>query len=1143
MYMKVSIIKQALLAAVIATSAIYSQQTLALPLSHYAQSSKLATGNWVKIKVNESGIYQITDADARNWGFSGVDALHIFGMGGNPINETLTASIPDDLPQLPVVRTNGKLLFYAQGPLTWKSGNNGLTFKQVHNPYTDWAYYFVTDNNNFTDSEISKDATVASQTPVTTFTERLYHEKDTYNAGETGREFFGEDFLYNASQTFTFDLKGLTNESTVYVLTTAGVKQTSTSGNAKFTFQYNGTNLATDRSDQLYYDKTLHLVYTNYEMLKSFSLSGTQSLNYTIKLNNTNTTLAMARLNSITVNYERALQLEGKQLAFGTPRTWSKGGAMTLSGAGANTLVWDVTSPHAPVQLNAQLNGTSLTFATPQSGMREYIAFNTDATYNSPQGAENVTNQDIHAMNTPDMIIITHPRYKEQAQRVADLHATNDTMRVAVLTQDEVFNEFSSGTPDAMAYRMVCKMFYDRGTDASGHSLKYLLLMGNGSFDNRQITNEFKGIAYPALLTWQSESSSNESSSYTADEVFGILSDNSSSTWSNFPLNIAVGRFPVKSEAEAKVAVDKLIKYVNNPEYGNWKTKVMLVADEDVTTFMKQDEDFVNRIRNHNGQDIAIKRVYLDAYEAVSVGASLTFPGARDDMYGALKDGVLIWFYNGHSSPNVISSNSLVRRSDYLNNMFYNRLPLMFATTCELARFDATDESGAENMFLNPNGGAIAVYSTTRQAYIDTNAILGGNTYNYMFEYDPDGNTMRLGDITMMGNNKQRQSNNSRYVLLGDPAMRLATPLLRARISAINGQPIDPNNLPVFKARQTVTFTGSIVDYKGKKVENFNGSVHSNLFDCDQSVTTHGYGEDGPFTYQEHTNRIALSCDSVRGGDFTIKLTIPSEIVASYDNYTPALINLYASDVKNKIDAMGACEDFYIYGYDETIKGDENGPEIKYLGLNSENFNDGDEVNESPLVMASLSDESGINFSNAGIGHSMTLTLDDEIIYSNVNSFFTATQMEKGAAGTISYPLHDLTNGHHTLRLRVWDVFNNMSEKTITFNVIKGLKPDIYEVYTTSNPASVETTFYVKHNRPDATLNVGIEVFDLMGRLVWKSQQSGQSTKFTSFPISWDLTDLSGTRVPRGIYVYRATVSTDGVREATKSKKLAVTGQ
>ena len=254
------------------------------------------------------------------------------------------------------------------------------------------------------------------------------------------------------------------------------------------------------------------------------------------------------------------------------------------------------------------------------------------------------------------------------------------------------------------------------------------------------------------------------------------------------------------------------------------------------------------------------------------------------------------------------------------------------------------------------------------------------------------------------------------------------------------------------------------------------------------------------------------------------------------------MINLYAYDRRDSLEAMGGNSDFYIYGYEDEEVTDTIGPKIIVMGLNNEQFVDGSDINESPLLLATVSDESGVNFSSAGIGHSMTLTLDGTNSYNDVTSYYTPMFAEEGTKGNISYQLSDLAKGPHTLRLRVWDVYNNMSERTISFNVVNGLAPEIADVYCAANPASVETSFYVRHNRPDAVVSVTIEVYDLMGRRVWSTTQSGRSDMYTSAPVTWDLTDVSGRRVPRGIYVYRATISTDGVKEATKAKKLAVTG-
>ena len=467
---------------------------MAFSPSHYADSSKLAKGNWVRLRILTSGIYQITDEDARSWGFSGADAIHVFGKGGAPISETLTADIPDDLPQVPVVRTSGKLCFYAQGPTTWGSRNN-MAFVQIQHPYATAAYYYVTDDSGYSDIDITKADNSPGDNPATTFIERLFHESELANPTQSGRELLGENLLLNSSFTQQFTLDGIVDGSKVNVFTEAGAHMPVEGGSAYFAHQYNGKNLSVATEDRITADNGSY-VYRRYLMPKSFTLDSDNKLSYTVKLVNSGASINTARLNFITVNYTRRLSMGNASLCF----TGDSARTMALTGVTDGTRIWDVTVPSQPVEMNATVSGSTATFAPIADGVREYVAFNPNGAHAVAEGKEHVANQNLHGQPVPDMLIITNARYKQQAERIAALHETQDSMRVLVVTQEEVFNEFSSGSPDAMAYRMACKMFYDRG-DEGGHRLGYLLLMGNGSFDNRQLTSEFKGIAYPALLT------------------------------------------------------------------------------------------------------------------------------------------------------------------------------------------------------------------------------------------------------------------------------------------------------------------------------------------------------------------------------------------------------------------------------------------------------------------------------------------------------------------------------------------------------------------------------------------------------------------------------------------------------------------
>jgi len=1110
--------------------------------SNYASTSKLSTGTWVKIAVSESGIYQITSDDASSWGLGDVSSLHVFGYGGAPLKEYFTEDMPDDLPQIPVVRENGRILFYAQGPVTWTSQSSDIPFRQVQNPYSTLGYYFVTNDSRFSDVEIEKSSMTVMGTPATTATGRTYHEEEIYNPGQTGRVFLGEDFSSTKSQSFDFTLPGYVAGTNVRVLTNMAAKSSSAS---TISTTANGTALsgtATMRGTTSGYDHYTTTVSNNVALsTQSFTLDGTNSLTYGVTFNPTGT-IYLARLDYITVNYERTLALDGGYLSWGD-RNGKLGTSYQLSGCSDATQVWDVTQPQAPVLMNTTASGSTLTFSPSASGYREYIAFNTTGTsYPHPTLSSKLSNQDLHGEATPDMIIITPSEYETQAKRVASLHE-DEGMRVLVTTDKLVYNEFSSGTPDVMAYRRLCKMFWDRGADSTGHKLGYLLLFGNGSYDNRGLMST--SGSYPKLLTWQSEASNNENGSYTTDDCLAIMSDNASADFQYYDLDIAVGRMPVKSVSEATTAVDKLVKYVNGNDYGVWKTNTVNVADdEDAAIHMKQAQKVIEKSRQWGGNDIFYNYVFIDAFTAVSSGGSRTYPDARTKMFSRLTEGAIWWNYTGHASPMGWTGEGLMRISDVTENLYYKHLPVLYAATCEYTRYDADAQSGGEGIFLNANGGAISVICPPRLVYISDNGPLNESVAKYIFSPDDSGQPRRVGDILRLGKNDTlRTANKLRYFMFGDPAMRLAVPTHRVVVETINGKAVGEGNLPQIEARQTIKFTGSIVDRKGNAATDFNGAVISTLYDSETDITTNGYGTNGvQFTYSDRPNKLAITVDTVKAGKFEVSIVVPSEL-ASYETITTALVNMYAYDRTSGIEAMGSNTDFYLVGYDESVKQDTIGPDIVYLGLNSATFEDGGAVNESPLVLAEVADESGVNFSTGGIGHAMTLTLDKTTTYSDLSSYYTPLQAETGTRGTISYQLNDLATGAHTLTLKVWDVFNNSSSKTINFNVVNGLKPEITDVYAVGNPASVETRFYVKHNRPDAVMTVTIEVWDIMGREVWSTTTTGRSNEFTTVPVTWSLVDNTGNRVPNGIYVYRATISTDGVREATKAKKLAVVSQ
>lgn len=1116
----------------------------ALSADSYATESVLAKGNWVKVKVSGTGFQSITPAEIKDWGFGNSNKVKVFGYGGAPISLTLDEKQIDDLVQVPVINHNGYIHFYAQGVTTW-GADNMLDYIQYQHPYATEAYYFVTDRDDIEQLTMSEvDATPReARNVITTYTAINIHEKELVSPIESGNLLLGEDFRFTSSREFEINLPGYVDNTPVKILTAFAAKS---SGLSKLSFAANGEALEYSPNDDIAPIASSGSTLLNIaKTVKTVALVN-DDLRFKINFASTGT-LTLANLDYITVNYTAKILPTN----FHTDRNASCDDVISINDGTVDDkmIVCDVTTPHAPVIMKGVLNGNDYRFSPIVNGHRRYAVKNTAWVSPTVTLVERINNQSIHSEPTPDMIIITPTQFKQQAQRIADLHLMLDSMRVLVVEQDKVFNEFSSGTPDFMAYRKMAKMFYDRGADESGHRLGYILLFGRGTYDNRKLSSTVKALKYPMLLTWQTDNGSSEIDSYSTDDILGFLEDGSGKSLHTETLSIAVGRMPVKSVTEAKNVVDKLYAYTTKQDFGAWKNNVMVIADDmNNAVHMEQADAVIEGHKANGGESYVYNRIYLDAFELENSGAGRAFPQARKKMYQLLNEGVLYLNYIGHSGNYAWTADGLLTFND-INSMYLKHYPLMLTASCEFTRLDKAEETGGETLFLNPRGGAIALITTARQVYITDNGTLNKHIANFMFAKDKDGKHYRIGDILRLGKNAlPSNSNKLKYFLVGDPALRLAYPTYDIKVESINGNALNAENMPVFKARQSMTVKGSIVDANGNKATEFNGSVIPTLYDIEKEITTHGYSagsdEGKVYTFLDRSNKLSVSKDSVRNGEFTVTVAIPSEIEApsKYDNYTPAMLNLYASS-DNGIEANGNNEQFYIYGYDDLANTDSIGPNIEVFTLNSEAFTDGDNINESPLVIAHISDENGINLSSSGIGHQMTLLLDGKTTYSDISTYYTPDFTSVGNKGSIYYALNDLSEGNHTLRLKVWDTFNNSSEKTLSFNVVKGMQPGMHDVYAVGNPASVDAKFYIKHNRPDALITITLYVYDLMGRLVWSTQESGKSDMFTSFPITWNLTDQSGRRVPRGIYVYKAGISTDGVHETTKAKKIAVAAE
>ena len=760
----------------------------------------------------------------------------------------------------------------------------------------------------------------------------------------------------------------------------------------------------------------------------------------------------------------------------------------------------------------------------------------------------NITNQDLHADKDYDMVIIipTSQKLLKQAQRLAKHHADHDGLNVRIVPADELYNEFSSGTPDVSAYKRYMKMLYDKSD--SLHMPKSLLLFGDCTFDNRMLISDAKSETKKNslddyLLCYESENSFSSTECYVSDDFLTYLDDEEDiSTFLGLP-DIGVGRFPCTTEEEAKILVDKTINYALNTNAGSWQNTIMFLGDDGNNNIHMHDVNDVaeQTISEHPGY--YVRKIYWDAFNRTSLSTGNRYPDATEIIKQQQNNGALIIDYAGHGSPTSISHEIELSVKDFAN-FKGNNLPLWVTASCEIMPFDSNDETIGEKALLNAEGGAVAFYGTTRTVYVPQNKKINSAFMKYVLSYDENGKPVTLGEAQRLAKNYlvkngiEITKNKLQYSLLGDPALSLALPTYTAVIDNINGIDVESDSLPQLRAGDKVSIKGHI-ELAGNKAENFSGTLDAMVRDTKETVkcklnNTTSEGADTAFIFTDRKNNLYHGTNKVENGEFNFTFAVPKDI--NYADGT-GLINIYAYDPALKASAHGACDKFTVNG-SNIAENDSIGPSI-YCYLNSEDFTFGGEVNSTPFFVAQISDKDGINASGAGIGHDMTLIIDGDIDKTyNLNDNFTF-DYESYTSGQTFYALPALSEGKHTLKFRAWDILNNPSTTTLDFVVKKSIQPNIVDVYATNNPARESTTFVVAHNFCGAELELVIDIMDTSGRLLWSTSERGIATTNT-IAYKWDLTTDSGAKLNTGIYLYRIKLSSNGSSYASKTKKLLI---
>lgn len=1090
----------------------------------YAERSVLADGHWVKIRVSESGVCRMSFSELRSAGLE-PSQVRVFGYGGAQKEQDFSKPNIDDLPQVPVYVGEDYILFYVQGPISWTY--NGSRFAHTRNTYSDFGYYLLSDDAGDMLLFPEAEAVSGSPTDVTYYSYYQVQDEDSVNLIDRtgvsggGRTFYGEQFAAGQTRTFTFSTPYANGDnSSVYIDMAANAATTST-----VKAKLNNT------SSKSIYISSIPDHYT-------FGVAGTISMNGASEEQNQRVTMqfvnsnasALAWLNYIEITTPSELVMTGSYMGIRSlvNRNTTNPVRFLLRNTTASTQIWDVTDLAAIQRMPTTMVDDQLAWVGTQAdGVHEYIAVNTDGTkFVQAEVVGEVKNQNLHALNNIDYIIICPEGYEDVSEDLAKAHEAKQAITYAIVTDQQVYNEFSSGTPDATAYRWLMKMLYDRAKNGIGQQPRWLLLMGHGTFDNRKL---LRNSGTSLLLTYQSKNSVNEIKAYATDDYFAYLDDNEGTIDTQGRMDIGVGRLPVESLDEARTTVDKLIQYIRNEQTGKWKNQLVYLADDGENgTHTETAEKSAELVRIKN-PDFIVHKIFLDAYPQEVNASGESYPLAKNRVLNLLKNGVLFFNYSGHGGYNAITNESILNLKDIAGMTNKNQAFWLFAT-CNFAQCDAGKRSAAETAVLNPKGGAIGILAATRTVYASQNTNLNRSVCDTLFGHsDVFHYDMTLGEAISIGKNLLGSDENKlAYVLLGDPCMRLNYPT-DYHVETLT-------EMDTLNALSVQHVEGRIIDEDLNIVSDFNGKVDITIYDKMQSIPTrdndNAGGDPRVIAYNDYPNTIFSGATDVKDGLFNYTFMVPKDIRYNFDN---GRIVYYAvtADSLETAEAVGHFEQFIIGGTGSTVAIDTIGPEME-IYLNSPAFRNGDKTYATPRFFANLYDKNGINTAGAGIGHDLMLIIDDDpkMIYS-LNEYFTAAN-NSYQAGQVSYLMEELANGPHSLTFRAWDLLNNSTTKSLNFIVEAGLDPSIYNVTTYPNPVQQSGVVHliVNYDQPDELIETEIYLYNTAGQMVYSHKQDNPDA------VSINLPSLG---LNTGVYIYSVKIKSASSKYSTTSGKIIVT--
>lgn len=1118
-------------------------------------NSILASGEWFRFYINQSGVYKISKSFLNSLGMNtSVDPrkIKIYGHGGKMAPLLNSELYPLDLAENPIqfigeedgsFDNQDYILFYAEGMDNWNP-----EYQSHNNIYADRTYYYVTSTGDLGQRIPVQNIQQTPTQSTNQFTDYLFYEKDLENIGKLGRRWMGERFNINNEQTFEFQIPGIiTSEPVPLKVTIAG----NSSNNTNFTISANNAQVGTLNLAGI----QPHTYILGREATYTGNINASENIRIKLVFNNNGVPGAQGYLDYITLQPKRQLKAYGKQYRF-TQNMANSLGVLQFNFNSANGIsqVWDVTNIY-DVKRFENTNGANFSYLSEMGENRKFVVVDDNDLY-SP-GKENnsrVVNQNIkgtifkNAQGQPedvDYLIVAPEFLMGQAERLAQFHRTNSQLSVRVLSLEKIYQEFSSGKQDIGAIRNLVKYIYFNPIDAN-RRIKYLNLFGDASFDFKNRTRNNTNIVpiYHALNSF------NEGEvSFSTDDFFGMLDENEgrldalTGGYQLGGIDVAVGRMIVSDVNQARQMVDKVIDYHDYQSYGAWRNNYVLIADDDDGSSDYQlvvNQENLSQALNTNKPFINVEKIFLDSYQQETAAGGERYPRARTDIFNNFEKGALVFNYLGHGGEDQLASERIWIKEDGQNLSNRFRYPLFITITCEFSRFDnPLRPTAGEYAYWNPTGGAISMVTTTRTIGQGGGQIFNARLSQYLFSYingNPTDEYYSIADALRRAKNAGSNTSTNVVTLIGDPALYLAIPKPKIRLTKINDVPLSDSS-EALQSLGRVKLSGEITDENNIPLTTYSGQVSVSVFDKPMERTTlNNDGNGNILNFSTLGETIFRGNATVSNGNFDVNFVVPRDIRVPLGN---GRVSFYAKRNEILLDKSGFDSTIKVGGINIHAAEDNIGPTVK-LYMNDQTFVSGGITNENPFFLAFLEDENGINTAS-GIGHDIIAILDgDETNPYILNDYYEA-DTDDFRKGKLRFPFRNLAKGLHTITFQAWDVYNNPIRAEIQFIVVGDDKLSLTNVLNYPNPFSTYTEFWFSHNKPYEPLDVQVQVMTVTGKVVWTRNQVVNTEGFLSREITWDGRDDFGDRIGKGVYIYKLTVrSTLSNTKAEKIEKLVI---